>query len=180
MKNIAIFPGIRGPKRPDFERLIGPHINRLYRMAYHLCGSRYDAEDLVQDLLVKLYPKHKMLLKIDNLRVWLGTSLYNLFIDNHRRYARSPVTLVENETVMYESVAGGDPTPEEHLYRERHVSYILNALACLSDDQRSILILHDVEGYTLAEITGFTHDPLGTLKSRLHRARQRLRELIDK
>ncbi|MFQ5488882.1 MAG: RNA polymerase sigma factor, partial [Gammaproteobacteria bacterium] len=76
-------------KRADqahFERLLRPHLEQLYRLAYRFTGNATDAEDLVQDLLIKIYPRREELKQVEKLRPWLARVMYNLFIDHKRRH----------------------------------------------------------------------------------------------
>ena len=72
-----------------FRRLIEPHTQALYRLAFRFTGRRADAEDLLQELLTRMYAKSARLANIDLLRPWLARALYNLFVDERRRNARS-------------------------------------------------------------------------------------------
>ncbi|MCF6211452.1 MAG: RNA polymerase sigma factor [Gammaproteobacteria bacterium] len=177
MRNILPFR-VQRETLPDFETLVRPHLDHLYRLAYRFCGHRQDAEDLVQDLLVKLYPRHAEIVKIEKLRPWLVTILYRMFIDGTRRKARSRLELIDDETKFYECIASSDERPEQSLAREQRVAQIQVAFEQLSDDHRTLLALHDIEGYRLAELEEMLAVPLGTLKSRIHRARARMRILL--
>lgn len=157
-----------------FEDLIGPHIEHLYRLSYRFTGSREDAEDLVQDLLVKLYPKHDEMATIEKLRPWLARVLYRQFIDRTRQAGRSVLSTVEDSESPddhADSRAGTEALVEGVLTQER----LLDSFAQLNEDQRALLALHDIEGYTLAELTAMLDTPIGTLKSRLNRARNKLK-----
>lgn len=176
-----------------FEALLRPHIPALYRFAYHLAGNPDDAEDLVQDLLLRLYPRRDELAGIDKLRPWLARVLYRLHIDRGRRQRRSPVVYAEigagprdpdsdpDGGWSIPEPASEDPAgdPAASVERRDDTRALRNALARISEDHRTVLMLHDVEGFTLAEIERTLEVPVGTLKSRLHRARARLRELLD-
>jgi len=178
MRNILPFRA-RRKTLPDFETLVRPHLSHLYRLAYRFCGQRQDAEDLVQDLLVKLYPRHAEIAKVEKLRPWLVTTLYRMFIDGTRRKARSRLELIDDETSFYDSIASSDDRPEQSLAREQQIDQMQRAFERLSDDHRTLLTLHDIEGYRLVELEGMLEIPLGTLKSRVHRARARMRQLLD-
>ena len=165
----------------SFEALVAPHIERLYRLAYRFSGSQHDAEDLVQELLVKLYPRGKELAGIEKLGPWLAKSLYHLFIDQARRATNSPVVLSEEYGVEMEAVACVNAEPDMHMLQQQHTAKLEKALLTLNVDQRSLIAMHDMEGYTLPELSTLLETPLGTLKSRLHRARAALRDqLTDK
>jgi len=166
-----------------FADLVRPHLKTLYRLAYRLSGNVHDAEDLFQDLLVKVYDRLDELRAIEKPRAWLARVLYTQFIDNRRRDSRSPLYLaVDNsadETGLAGEVSAEDNSAEAEAIRDTEQQQLLRALARLSDDQRTILVLADVEGFTLTEMETILDSPRGTLKSRLHRARARLRELLQ-
>ena len=159
----------------SFEDLVGPHIDHLYRLAYRFTGSREDAEDLVQDLLVKLYGRHKEINTIEKLRPWLARVLYRLFIDKTRQASRSVLTVVDSDVAPDEQIAteGATESVAEGVFTREKIQ---QAFACLNEDQRALLALHDIEGYTLNELVNVLDAPLGTLKSRLNRSRAKLRQ----
>ena len=177
MKNILPFRKHR-ETLPSFDELVRPHLDHLYRIAFRFCGNRDDAEDLVQDLLVKLYPRHGEVVAVERLRPWLVTTLYRMFIDGTRRKARSRLELIDDEASFYDTRDSGEDRPEQTLAREQRISQMQAALERLSDDHRTLLTLHDIEGYRLVELEEMLDVPLGTLKSRVHRARARMRELL--
>lgn len=157
-----------------FESLLRPHLDRLYRLAYRFTGSVDDAEDLVQELCVRLYPRLAELRKLDNAAPWLARALHNLFVDQVRRAGRSPVEAVEDLPEVPSPAAG----PEDETVRELTLGRIEAALERLPAEQRAVLAWHDIEGYTLEELADSRDLPLGTLKSRLHRARAALKRLL--
>ncbi len=164
-----------------FDRLMRPHLDRLYRLAFRLTGAKSEAEDLFQDVLVKIYGRMDDLVDIREPGTWLCRVMYNHFIDDRRRFARQRLVSVDSALLPGNSVEAlpGDLDPERDARRADNITQLEKALSTLSDDQRHVLLLHDVEGYKLTEIQEVTGDPVGTLKSRLHRARARLRELLE-
>ncbi len=162
-----------------FETLVAPHIEPLYRLAYRFCGTQHDAEDLVQELLTRLYPKHQELAGIEQPGPWLKKSLYHLFIDDNRRDIRSPVSLMEDIGLDLDSTASDHRDPQHNLERDMSYQHLEKALLTLSLEQRSLIAMHDMEGYSLPELAAMLETPLGTLKSRLHRARARLRAQLS-
>jgi len=163
----------------QFESLLGPHLNRLYKLAYRLTGQRDDAEDLVQDLLLKLFPRLQEMQQIDLLAPWLSRILYRLFIDNIRRQQRSPIDLMGDDEIIYETHASPMDGPAEVAHIELTHERINQALQQLSEEHRVLVMLHDVEGYSLQEINSMTDIPIGTIKSRLSRGRQKIREIMQ-
>ncbi len=159
--------------------LLRPHLPKLYRLAYRLCGSKADAEDLLQDVLVKVCAKPERLGDIRDLPVWLNRVLYNHFIDDQRRYGRMPVKLVGSTSdTELTDVEGCGPEASASLAQDQ--AQLVRALEKLPSEQRIVVLLHDAEGYKLNEIEALTGTPVGTIKSRLHRARARLAEILKK
>jgi len=168
------------PKTSGFNQLLRPHMERLYRLAFRLAGNKAEAEDLFQDVLTKVYVRLDDLIDIDQPGSWLCRVMYNHFVDNRRKYARQRLIMVEEGRLPGESVdlLPGEDDPVGEAEREDNIIRLEAALAELSDEHRLVVLLHDTEGYKLEEIQSLTGDPLGTIKSRLHRARARLRELL--
>jgi RNA polymerase sigma-70 factor (ECF subfamily) len=164
-----------------FERIVRPHFDRLYRLAWRLTGSKADAEDLFQELLLKAFGKLDDLVAIEEPGSWLSRVMYNLFIDERRRFARRRMQTVEEGSLPGDGLAGlaGSSDPVQENQRFEKLKRLDTALARLSDEHRQVVLLHDTEGYKLAEIQDLTGTPIGTVKSRLHRARARLREILD-
>ena len=166
----------------EFEMLLRPHFLHLYRIAYRFTGDCTDAEDLVQDVLLKIYPRRKELFTVDKLQAWLTRVLYHTFIDQKRKFNRSPFSLLkfteEDETDNLENIRSQTPNPEQQTEMNYTSRALEKALGALNPDQRSVCILHDVEGYTLVELEEILEVPIGTLKSRLHRARANLKNLL--
>jgi RNA polymerase sigma-70 factor (ECF subfamily) len=166
----------------SFESLIKPHAEQLYRVAYRLTGHAEDAEELVQELFLKLYPRRDELAKVEQLRPWLMRVMYRMFIDQHRRNTRSPLQLVEtsdeDDDHPFDRIASHEPGPEADAERADMLERLAQAVDALSEDHRVLVSLHDIEGYTLQELQSVLDCPLGTLKSRLHRARAHLREML--
>lgn len=155
-------------------------MERLFRLAFRLTGSKAEAEDLFQDVLVKAYRRIDELIEIDHPGSWLARVLYHQFVDNHRRHARQRLVVVEEARLPGKTVEAVAGVESPHRDRERldDITRLDSGLSRLSDEHRAVILLHDVEGYKLEEIHDITGDPLGTVKSRLHRARARLRELL--
>ncbi len=163
-----------------FERLVRPHFDRLYRLAWRLTGAKAEAEDLFQELLVKAYGKLDDLVDIEEPGSWLCRVMYNLFIDERRRFARQRLHTVDEGHLAGDGLEGLPSAESPVLDNERLecINELDKALARLSDEHRVVVLLHDTEGYKLSEIEELTGIPIGTVKSRLHRARARLREIL--
>jgi len=140
-----------------FERLVRPHFDRLYRLAWRLTGA-----------------------KAEEPGSWLCRVMYNLFIDERRRFARQRMHTVDEGQLGGDGLEGLPGTENPVIDNERleRINELDKALAQLSDEHRIVVLLHDTEGHKLLKIAELTGVPVGTVKSRLHRARARLREIL--
>ena len=173
------------PSNVEFEKLLSPHINPLYQLAYHWCGNQHDAEDLLQNLLYKLYLQKQTLSTIDQLRPWLVRVLYRLFVDQYRQNARSLRNVSDDhngvdqfDDPVLRIPASEDHQPERIFESNLFIDRLAAAVLRLPEQQRVLLVMHDIENYQLDEISRILEIPLGTVKSRLHRARERLRNIL--
>ncbi|HEV7135726.1 MAG TPA: RNA polymerase sigma factor [Steroidobacteraceae bacterium] len=167
-----------------FAELLRPHLPALHRLAYRFTGREADAEDLVQECLTRLYARGERLMDIDILRPWLARALYNLHVDRSRSLRRTPFGhLHQPGGQAHEEQIGEirpDPAadPDLVLETDRLRGHLAQAVEQLPEDQRLVVLLHDVEGYELREAASILGIPVGTAKSRLHRAHGRLRERL--
>ncbi len=163
-----------------FERIVRPHFDRLYRLSWRLAGAKAEADDLFQEVLIKAFGKLDQLLRIEEPGSWLSRMMYNLFVDRHRRFTRQRLVMVEEGQLPGEGVQAfaGDDNPERDSQRIQQMEALEQALALLSEEHRIVVLLHDTDGYKLEEIQELMGIPVGTVKSRLHRARARLRQLL--
>lgn len=170
----------QNPSSHLFDQLVRPHFDRLYRLAYRLTGNKHEAEDLFQELLIKAFGKLDDLVNIEEPGSWLSRVMYNLFIDQHRRFARQRMHLVEEGHLAGEGISAlpGSDNPVAANERMEQLKQLDSALQQLSEEHRIVVLLHDTEGYKLKEIQEITGVPVGTVKSRLHRARSRLRQIL--
>jgi RNA polymerase sigma-70 factor (ECF subfamily) len=149
------------------------HIANLRRYAYVLCRNPADADDLVQETLVKAIAAAHTYRPGHDLRAWLFGILHNSFLSHRRQFARR----ARAATFLSAPPAadGGDPSPHE---RSLDAHYTLRMLSRLTPDQQAALILIAVEGLSYEEAAEMLEVPVGTLMSRLARGRERLRQLI--
>jgi len=175
MARLIVIPGGRSSAE-RFETLIRPHYDVLFRRAYRLTRSVHDAEDLVQEVCLRAYPRLEELLGLEQPRAWLLLVMRRIFIDGIRRYDRTHVQSLE--TTEQESLASELAGPAELAERSSENERLDRAWRHLDKDQRGLLGLHDIEGYSLAELVAMTGIKEGTLKSRLHRARVKLGRLL--
>ena len=178
MSLIQLFRG-RAAEEDRFTALVRPHLRLMYRMAYRWSQDRAEAEDLVQDVLARLFPRLDELAAVDKLGPWLIKVLYRRYVDLYRRRVSSPV----DENVSWssdDSVFQERLLDEHNRYHQLELQRALNqALATLDDGWRDVVLLHDVEGYTALEVAEILEINVGTVKSRLHRARKKLKMALQ-
>ena len=152
------------------NRLVG-HIPDLRRYARALTGDAWAADDLVQDTLERACARWQLWAAGSNLRAWLFTLMHNLFIDGARRAVRQAAQRVDVEEAAGELVAPPAGI-EQALDLQR-------CLLRLPEDQREVLLLVSLQDLGYEDVARITGVPVGTVMSRLSRARSRLRELLD-
>jgi len=151
------------------------HVRPLYRYAFRWTGDVDQAEDLVQETLTRLFSDLARLREIEQVRPWAARVMYRIFVDWLRRARRSPVDYMGDEEIEVADETW-DPAAlaEQAMDRER----IAAVWPRLHEQHRVVLSLHEIEGYSLEEVSTIIEAPLGTAKSRLNRARQHLRALL--
>jgi RNA polymerase sigma-70 factor (ECF subfamily) len=151
----------------DFEQVAMPHARSLLRFALRLTRNSYAAEDLVQETLLLAWRGFRQFQTGTNVRAWLYRILMNAFLAQDRKERASLPTLVLTPE------AGAVPNSSSDTLE------VIQALNRLSVDQRTVLLLAVVEGFTCREIAEILTVPIGTVMSRLSRARESMRELLS-
>ena len=169
-------------KYEDFDHEAVPHLPALFSFALKMTNDIEEAEDLVQDTMLKAFRFFDKFEKGTNCKAWLFQIMKNSFINNYRKTTKEPNKVdyddVQNfyETIKSEEVRGKHF--EGDAFSDILDDDIVNALSQLPDDFRTIVFLSDIEGYTYEEIADFMDCPIGTVRSRLHRARKMLYSLL--
>ncbi len=153
-----------------FESEALPHLDTLYRVALRLTGEPAAADDLVQDTMFRALRAWGSFRPGSNARAWLVTILRNQFINGWRSAKRTP-SGVDMDAIP-EPSDPKDPDPEGRFFSELVDEEVLQAIDELPDEFREVLILSDMEGLPYAEIAASLEIPVGTVKSRLFRARR--------
>ncbi len=172
--------------RATFEQDVVELLPQLYGMALRLARNRSDAEDLVQEALLRAYRGYHTFREGTNLRAWLMRILTNTFINEYRRRSRRPreTELDEGGEVTayrsnaYEQVRSWSRAPEDQLIEQIFESDIVEAIEDLPVIYRIPVLLADVEGLSYKEIAQTLEVPMGTVMSRLHRGRNALRKAL--
>ena len=169
-------PAPEGWTPPTWEEVVETHAARVYRLAYRLTGDRHDAEDLTQEVFVRVF-RSLSTYTPGTFEGWLHRITTNLFLDTVRRKRRIRFDALADDAA--ERLAGDEPTPAQ-AYDERHLDPdVERALAALPPDFRAAVVLCDIEGLSYEEIAATLGVKLGTVRSRIHRGRALLRAALE-
>jgi len=160
---------------PSWEQIVRDHSARVYRLAYRLTGNPHDAEDLTQDVFVRVF-RSLHTFQPGTFEGWLHRITTNLFLDSARR----------KQKIRFDGLADGAderlpsnwPTPSEVLADAGLDHDVAAALAALSPEFRAAVVLCDIEGLTYEEIAAVLDTKIGTVRSRIHRGRAQLRTAL--
>jgi RNA polymerase sigma-70 factor (ECF subfamily) len=171
--------------RARFEREVVPLSNLLYRQAFRISRNHADAEDLVQETVMRAYAHFESFRSDTNLKAWLLRILTNTYINGYRQRQRQPMhysTEYLTDQDLSEAKARSAPSAlrsaEDHALDLLPDNDIKAAMQALPVQFREAVYYADVEGLRYDEIAALTNAPLGTVMSRLHRGRRQLRTLL--
>lgn len=165
-----------------FENELLPHVNALQTFAYHLTYNQEDADDLVQETYMKAY---RFIDKYDegtNAKAWLFKILKNAYINEYRKRVKQPTKVDYEEIVAYHDTdddrISGYSDLREEIFLHMMGDEVTSAINSLPIDFRTVILLCDIEGFTYEEIASIIDVPIGTVRSRLFRARNLLKEKL--
>lgn len=165
-----------------FHKEMVPHMSLLYNYALRLTNNEDDAKDLIQDTYLKAYRFIDKYQHDTNAKAWLFRILKNSFINNYRKNSRSPEQVEYNEVEEYVDLLKDDSAPVTDMRRDMYDNMlgddVVRAMESLNEEFRTIIILSDLEEMTYEEIAEILEIPLGTVRSRLHRARKAMQEKL--
>jgi len=165
-----------------FNELVLAYQDRVYNLAYRILGDPAAAEDATQETFIAAY-RRLSTFRGGSFLSWLMRTVANRCYDELRRQKRRPSVSWESFGEMDEEanpfLVNGHPTPEEATQQAELTRFLQAAIIALPPDQRIVLVLSDVEGMNYQEIAETVRIPVGTVKSRLARARARLRDLLQ-
>ncbi len=160
---------------PSWEEIVRTHSARVYRLAYRLTGNKHDAEDLTQEVFVRVFRSLNTYTP-GTFQGWLHRITTNLFLDQARRKQRIRFDSLPEDAS--ERLAGSEPSPAQS-YDDRHLDAdIQAALDGLVPEFRAAVVLCDIEGLSYEEIAATLGVKLGTVRSRIHRGRAHLRAAL--
>ena len=169
-------------KAEIFDHEFMPHVDSMYNFGYRLTFDEDDAKDLVQDTYLKAFRFINSFERGTNAKAWLFRILKNSFINEFRKKSKQPTKVDYNEVESYYNSDKVDAniTTDLRVETVQHMigDEISGALNAIPVDFRTVIILSDLEGFTYEEMAKILDIPIGTVRSRLHRARNMLREKL--
>ncbi|MFY0591386.1 sigma-70 family RNA polymerase sigma factor [Roseivirga sp.] len=169
-------------KTAIFDTEFMPHVDSMYNFAYRLTFDEDDAKDLVQDTYLKAFRFINSFERGTNAKAWLFRILKNSFINEFRKKSKQPAKVDYNEVEQYYNSddAGEQITTDLRVETVQHMigDEISGALNGIPVDFRTVIILSDLEGFTYEEMSKILDIPIGTVRSRLHRARNMLKDKL--
>lgn len=169
----------------DFQKEALVHTDALYRYARRLTSDTREAEDLLQETFLRALRFWHQYQKGTNCKAWLFRIMRNLSINRAQSRARNPVSDSLDDTEewslygrLHDPASIQEDSPEKRFFEENWSPEIVQAMARLPEEYRSAIILCDVEGFSYQEIADILEVPIGTVRSRLNRARSRLQQML--
>jgi RNA polymerase sigma-70 factor (ECF subfamily) len=159
---------------PTWEEVAREHGRFLYTVAYRLTGQHDEAQDLVQEVLLRVR-RGLETYRPGSLEGWLSRICTNAFLDDIRRKKRRPTDPLPEDP---ERVLAGAPSADDALDAAELPDHLQDALRGLAPDYRAAVVLSDVVGFSYQEIADTLEIPVGTVRSRIHRGRSQLREVL--
>lgn len=154
--------------------LIEPFKDMMYRYALNVVKDPFEAEDVVQESIVKIWKKREAFLSIENKKSWCITIARNLAIDKLRARKKKQTS----DITEHRDIKDDLPNPQQQLSQDDTLHRIKEVIATLPEHQRDIVLLRDVEGYSYQEIADTLEYTIDQVKVNLHRARKILRKKL--
>jgi RNA polymerase sigma-70 factor (ECF subfamily) len=163
--------------REEFDKLALEHLDMLYRVARRLCGDPTQAEDLVQETYLRAYrARSEFNLEQYGIRPWLVRIMHNLHVSRSMREKRQPVSVDDSRLDIAQTGDGAAPLNPSSF--EGMDQRLVRAIEALPQEYQTVLILWAVDQFSYKEIAHSLDVPIGTVMSRLHRARTKLSETL--
>ncbi|GAA1728289.1 MULTISPECIES: RNA polymerase sigma factor SigE [Dietzia] len=160
---------------PSWSELVAQHGDRVYRLAYRLCGNAHDAEDITQEAFIRVFRSLDRY-KPGTFEGWMHRIVTNLFLDSARRRGRIRFEALPEDA---ERVPGRERSPEQVISEETFDPVLQTALANLSPEYRAAVVLSDIEDLSYEEVGRILGVKMGTVRSRIHRGRAALRAELE-
>lgn len=166
-----------------FEELVSLYQSRVYSLGYKLSGNHDDAQDLAQEVFIRAFGALKDFRNEADFGTWLHRITVNLWLNMRRKQVKQVIVSVDEpvrigEDEVYRELAAAEGNPEQMLENKEFSGLVRLALGELPREYRAVLVLREIEGYSYEEVAAILKCSLGTVKSRLNRARQILKQKV--
>ncbi|MDF1696486.1 MAG: RNA polymerase sigma factor [Saprospiraceae bacterium] len=158
----------------ELIEILKPYKNKMFRYAYSIIGNRFEAEDIVQEAIIKIWKRMDKFSEIDNKEAWVITIVRNLAIDKVRAKKKKQTSDIND----FFHISDSAPSPDIKLEQKDAVRKVAEIMGTLQETQREIITLRDIEGYTYQEIADIMELKVDQVKVYLFRARKILREKL--
>lgn len=174
---------IKGNKNA-LEKLIIKYEKKVYNIAYQIFGNEHDANDMAQEVFIKVYKSlHKFNFK-STFSTWIYRITVNTCIDEYRKKSKNSKveymdeTIKQQDSIIQKQFIDKGLTPEEEIIKNENIKFVRESIDELKEDYRIIIILRDIKGYSYENIADILDISIGTVKSRISRARSKLKKII--
>lgn len=178
MEESALIQRAMGGDAASFNTLMEAHERRMYAVALRMCGNHEDAQDCLQEAMLRIYRAISGFKAQSSFSTWVYRITMNACLDELRKRKSRPNTSLDGLLDTGWSPVDGGESPEGHAMRREMRRMLQRYIGELPEDMRAAVVLRDVEGYSYEEIAGILEANVGTIKSRISRGRERLREKI--
>lgn len=166
-----------------FEQLVSAYDKRAYNIAYRVMGNEEDAKDMAQEAMLRVYRSIKDFKGQSSFSTWLYRIVTNVCLDELRRrkndkHVSFDSTIQTEDGELHMELSSDKETPETAYERVEQRELIKKAIRELNDEYRSVIVLRDIQGFSYEEISNMLECSLGTVKSRINRARAMLRDKL--
>lgn len=166
-----------------FEELISGYEKKAYNIAYRMMGNEEDAKDMAQEAFIKIYKSIKNFREESSFSTWLYRIVTNVCLDEIRKRKRNEtvpleISIQNDDGAAHIELGADKETPDDIYERIEKRQLIFNAINSLSEDYKTVIVLRDVQGFGYEEIASMLNCSLGTIKSRINRARNALKDKL--
>lgn len=159
-----------------FEQLVEQHYTKIYNIALGIMGNSHDAEDAAQNVLIKIYHSVGDFKFQSKFSTWVYRITTNVCMDEMRKHKRNKS--VSSDGLPNEAFGTDHATPEAHALKYEAVDDLRRAIGSLKDEHKKVIVLRDINGFSYEEIARLTKCSVGTVKSRISRARTALKDTL--
>lgn len=168
-----------------FEKLVEAYQKKIYNICLRMIGNADDAYDLAQEVLIRIYKSINGFKEQSSLSTWVYRITTNVCLDEIRkRKLKRTVSLDQDirldDSEIKREIVSDDPPPDELAEKKEIKKTVASAINMLNEEHRTVIVLRDIQGFSYEEIAKITNCPEGTVKSRINRARQALKIILEK